>query len=511
MMHGGGKSDEAIVALKPANEVERSAEEPVERRAEAEGNASQQSTFRAQSREDASQALERIRQRAKEKKEEKFISLLHHIDPELLEEAFYELKVDAAAGVDGLTWKDYEQDLERKLADLHAQVHRGAYRALPSRRVYIPKPDGRQRPLAVAAIEDKIVQRATAVVLNAIYEADFLGFSYGFRPGRGAHDAMDALVVAIESKQVNFILDADIQSFFDTVSQERLVDLLEERIGDRRMLHLIQKWLKVGVLEDGKVRASDRGTAQGAVISPLLANIYLHHALDLWAESWRRREATGDVIIVRYADDFIVGFQHEGDARRFLDELRNRLEEYALSLHPEKTRLIEFGRFAAENRKRRGLGKPETFNFLGFTFICGKSRRGKFLIKRRTRRDRMRTKLKEIKQALRRRMHQGIPAQGKWLVQVVRGYFRYHAVPTNEHALVAFRDEVTKAWRRTLSRRSQKGYIAWEQMKSIAEAWLPKPKILHLWPRQRFAVTHPRWEPYAGKPHVRFCAGGAQQ
>jgi RNA-directed DNA polymerase len=347
-------------------------------------------------------------------------------------------------------------------------------------------------------------------VLNAIYEEDFLGFSYGFRPGRDAHDAMDALVVAIESKQVNFILDADVQSFFDTVSQERLVQLLEERIGDKRMLHLIQKWLKVGVLEDGKVRASDRGTAQGAVISPLLANIYLHHVIDLWAECWRRNEATGDMIIVRYADDFIVGFQHEGDARRFLDELRNRLEEYALSLHPEKTRLIEFGRFAAENRKRRGLGKPETFNFLGFTFICGKSRRGKFLIQRKTRRDRMRSKLKEIKQALRRRMHQDIPAQGKWLVQVVRGYFNYHAVPTNRHTLVVFRDEVTQAWRRTLSRRSQKGHIAWEQMKSIAEAWLPKPKVLYLWPRQRFVVTHPRWEPYAGKPHVRFWAGGVR-
>ena len=511
MMHGHGKSDEAVVAMKPANEVERSVEKSVEQRAAAKGNASQQSTFRAQSREDASQALERIRQRARAKTEEKFIALLHHIDPNLLEEVFYELKANAAAGVDGVTWKDYEQDLERKLADLHARVHRGAYRALPSRRVYIPKPDGRQRPLAVAAIEDKIVQRAAVVVLNAIYEADFLGFSYGFRPGRGAHDAMDALVVAIEGKQVNFILDADIQSFFDTVSQERLVHLLEKRIGDRRMLHLIQKWLKVGVLEDGKVRASDRGTAQGAVISPLLANIYLHHVLDLWAESWRRHEATGDMIIVRYADDFIVGFQHEGDARRFLDELRNRLEEYALTLHPEKTRLIEFGRFAAENRKRRGLGKPETFNFLGFTFICGKSRRGKFLIQRQTRRDRMRSKLKAVKQALRRRMHQGIPAQGKWLMQVVKGYFNYHAVPTNRHTLVVFRDEVTRAWRHILSRRSQKGHIAWEQMKSIAEAWLPKPKILYLWPRQRFAVTHPRWEPYAGKPHVRFCAGGAQQ
>jgi RNA-directed DNA polymerase len=317
-------------------------------------------------------------------------------------------------------------------------------------------------------------------------------------------------VVAIESKKVNFILDADIRSFFDTVSQEWLVRFLELRIGDRRMIHLIQKWLKVGVLEDGEVRSSSRGTAQGAVISPLLANIYLHNVLDLWAESWRRREATGDIIIVRYADDFIVGFQHESDARRFLDEMRKRLEEHALTLHPEKTRLIEFGRFAAENRKRRGLGKPEVFNFLGFTFICGKSRRGKFLVKRKTRRDRLRSKVKEIRQALRRRMHDAIPVQGRWLKQVVRGYFNYHAVPTNRHSLVVFRDEVTRAWRRILGRRSQKGHVSRKSMRSIVDAWLPKPKILHLWPRQRFAVRHPRWEPYAGKPHVRFCAGGAQ-
>jgi RNA-directed DNA polymerase len=511
MMHGHGKSDEAIVAAKPGNAAERSAAELVERRAEAEGNASQQSTSRAQSREGVSQALERIRKAARERKKEKFTALLHHISPDLLEEAFFELKENAAPGVDGQTWKDYEQDRERKLADLHARVHRGAYRALPSRRVYIPKPDGQQRALAVAAIEDKIVQRAAVAVLNAIYEEDFLGFSYGFRPGRGAHDAMDALVVAIEGRRVSFILDADIRSFFDTVSKEWLVRFLEHRIGDRRMLHLIQKWLKMGVLEDGEVRVSDRGTAQGAVISPLLANIYLHYVIDLWAECWRRHKATGDMIIVRYADDFIVGFEHENDARRFLDELRRRMEEFALSLHPEKTRLIEFGRFAAANRKRRGLGKPETFNFLGFTFICGKSRRGRFLIKRKSRRDRMQAKLKEVKQALRRRMHQSIPEQGKWLMQVVRGYFNYHAVPTNRRALVVFRDEVTRRWRRALSRRSQKGALTWERMRSIAQDWLPTPEILQPWPRQRFAVTHPRWEPYAGKPHVRFCVGGAQQ
>jgi group II intron reverse transcriptase/maturase len=334
-----------------------------------------------------------------------------------LEAAFYELKENAAPGVDGLTWKEYEAERERKLADLHSRLHRGAYRAQPSRRVYLPKPDGRQRPLAVAALEDKIVQRATVAVLNAIYEEDFLGFSYGFRPGRGPHDAMDALVVGIESTKVNWILDADILSFFDTVSQDWLIRFVEHRVGDRRIIRLIQKWLKAGVLEEGVVSVSDRGTGQGSVISPLLANIYLHYVLDLWAECWRRREATGDMIIVRYADDVIVGFQHETDARRFLDAMRERLGEFALSLHPEKTRLIEFGRFAAGNRKRRGLGKPETFNFLGFTVICGKSRRGKFLIRRKSRQDRMRAKVQAIKQELQRRMHQPIPQQGNWLKQ----------------------------------------------------------------------------------------------
>jgi len=492
MMHGRGKSDTAIVAGKPANKAEQSAAELVEPRAGTEGNADQQSTHRAQSRASVSQALERIRQAARERKKERFTALLHHISIEHLEAAFFALKENAAPGVDGLTWRDYEQQLERKLEDLHARIHRGAYRALPSRRVFIPKPDGRQRPLAVAAFEDKIVQRATAAVLNAIYEEDFLGFSYGFRPGRGAHDALDALVVGIERKKVNWILDADIRSFFDEISREWLVRFLEHRIGDQRIIRLIQKWLKAGVLEDGIVTNSGKGTGQGAVISPLLANVYLHYVLDLWAERWRRHEATGDMIIVRYADDFIVGFQHETDARRFLDGLRQRFAEFALSLHPEKTRLIEFGRYAAQDRKRRGLGKPETFNFLGFTFICGKSRRGKFLIKRKTRRDRMRMKLKEVRNEMRRRMHQTIPQQGKWLMQVITGYFNYHAVPTNNRALVMFRDEVTRAWRRLLSRRSQNGDLTVSRIKKLVEDWLPPPQILHPWPNQRFAVTHPR-------------------
>jgi group II intron reverse transcriptase/maturase len=498
--------------VKPTNKAEQSAAELVEPRAEAKGNAGQQSTLRTQSRGSVSQALERIRQVAKQgKKAEKLTTLLHHVSSDLLKTAFYELKAGAAPGVDGVTWKDYEADLDDNIEDLHARVHRGAYRALPSRRVYIAKPDGRQRPLAIAALEDKIVQRATVEVLNAIYEEEFLGFSYGFRPGRGTHDALDALVVGISSKKVSWILDADIRSFFDTVNQEWLIRFVEHRIGDPRIVRLIQKWLKVGILENGVVSASDRGTGQGSVISPRLANIYLHYVLDLWAERWRRHEATGDMIIVRYADDIVVGFEREMDARRFFEAMRERFESFSLSLHPEKTRLIEFGRFAAVNRKRRGLGKPETFNFLGFTFICGKSRRGKFLVLRKTRRDRMRVKLKAIKQELRKRMHQPIPVQAKWLGQVVKGYFNFHAVPTNSRALGAFRHRVTLLWRRVLQHRSHKAEMTWERMRKLANDTLPRPRVLHPWPSERFAVRHPRWEPYARIGHVRFCAGGAQQ
>jgi group II intron reverse transcriptase/maturase len=412
--------------------------------------------------------------------------------------------------VDGLTWQDYEADLDRRIEDLHARVQRGAYRALPSRRRYIPKPDGRQRPLAVAALEDKIVQRATVAVLNAIYEEDFLGFSYGFRPQRGPHDALDALVVGITGTKVNYILDADIRSFFDEVSQSWLERFLKHRIGDKHILRLIQKWLKAGVLEDGVVTVNDKGTGQGSVISPLLANVYLHYVIDLWAARWRRRQATGDMIIVRYADDIVIGFEHEADAHRFWDAMRTRLEEFSLTLHPEKTRLIEFGRHAAARRTRRGLGKPETFGFLGFTFICGQSRRGKFLLKRKTRRDRIRAKLQEIKEQMRRRRHQPIPEQGAWLKQVVTGFFGYHAVPTNGPALCAFRYHVVILWRRALQRRSQRAGMTWERISKLADDWLPQPRILHPWPNQRFAVKHPRWEPYAGIPHVRICAGGAR-
>src|SRR6202048_4733828 len=490
MMHGREKSDSAIVAVKPTNKAVPTAAEPVEPRAGAKGNARQQSTHRTQGRERVAQALGRVRQAARQRRKERFTALLHPISIDCLRMAFFALKRDAASGVDGLTWPTYEADLDRNLTDLHERVHRGAYRALPSRRTYIPKADGKQGPLAVAALEDKIVQRATAAVLNAIYEEDFLGFSYGFRPKRGQHNALDALVVGIKSRRVNFIFDADVASFFDSVSKDWLVRFVEHRIGDLRIIRLIQKWLKAGVLENGVVTVSEKGTGQGSVASPLLANIYLYYVFDLWAERWRRHEATGDMIVVRYADDVVLGFQHENDARRFLDAMRARFEEFALSLHPDKTRLIEFGRHAAADREKRGLGKPETFNFLGFTFICGKSRRGTVLLKRKTRRDRMRAKLQAIKQELRQRRHQPIPVQGKWLRQVVKGYFHYHAVPTNSRALTTFRFFVTELWQRSLRRRGQKDGTTWERITRLANDWLPKPRILHPWPQARFAVRH---------------------
>jgi RNA-directed DNA polymerase len=492
MMWGGGKSDPNIVAVKPANNAEQSAAESVEPRTGTKGNADQQSTRQAQDWESVSQALARIRQAAKLRKKERFTSLLHHVSVDLLRLSFFALKKDAAPGVDGLAWPDDEANLEDNLEDLHDRVHRGAYRALPSRRQYIPKADGRQRPIAIGALEDKIVQRAVAAVLNAIYEEDFLGFSYGFRPKRSQHDALDAIMVGITTTKVNWILEVDIRSFFDEVNREWLAQFLEHRIADPRILRLIQKWLKAGVLEDGVVTVGDKGTGQGTVISPLLANIYLHYSLDLWAARWRRREATGDMIIVRYADDVVVGFEHESDARRFWDAIRERLQKFSLSLHPDKTRLIEFGRHAAANRKRRGLGKPETFSFLGFTLICGRSLRGRFLLKRRSRHDRMKAKLKEVAGELRRRMHQTIPEQGTWLKQVVTGYFMYHAVPTNSAALGTFRDEIIARWRWTLHRRSQKSALTWTRMKKLADDWLPKPRILHPWPNQRFDVKHPR-------------------
>jgi len=490
MMNGREKSDSAVVATKPANKVGKPAAEWVEPRAGTKGNTEQTNTCRAQDRESVSHGLERVRQAARQRKKERFTALLHHVTVDLLCESFHALKRNAAAGVDGMTWQYFETRLEENLLRLHTQVQSGAYRALPVRRQYIPKPDGKQRPLGIAALEDKIVQRAVVEVLNAIYEEDFIGFSYGFRPGRSQHDALDALSVAIDRTPVNWILDADIRNFFDGLSQEWLVRFLEHRIGDQRIIRLVRKWLKAGVLEDGELSVSDTGTPQGSVASPLFANVYLHYTFDLWAERWRRKEAKGNVVIVRYADDIVAGFEHEADARHFWDAMRARLEKFELALHPDKTRLLEFGRNAAGRRKRRGLGRPETFTFLGF--ICGRSRRGAFQLHRKTRGDRMRAKLRQLKGELRRRMHDPIPEQGKWLKQVVQGYFAYHAVPTNFRALSAFRHHVRELWMRTLRRRSQKDRTSWERMTRIADTWLPRPRILHPWPDQRFAVKHPR-------------------
>ena len=496
-MHGREKSDFAIVAMKPANKAGQPAAEWVERRAETEGNMVEPRTRRTLSRESVPQGLDRVRQVAKARKKERFTALLHHVSVDLLKDAYSWLKRNAAPGVDGVTWQDYAQDLEANIVDLHARIHRGAYRALPSRRKYIAKPDGRQRPLGIAALEDKIVQRALVEVLNVIYEEDFLGFSYGFRPKRGQHDALDALATAITRMKVNWILDADVSSFFDSVSHAWLVRFVEHRVGDPRVIRLLRKWLQAGVMEDGVITPTEAGTPQGAVASPLLANVYLHYVFDLWADRWRQHHAHGSVIFVRYADDIVCGFEHEADAQRFQTALQQRMEKFALSLHPDKTRLIEFGRFAATNRARRGLGKPETFTFLGFVHICGRSRTGLFQLKRKSRRDRMRAKLRAIKAELQRRMHEPIPQQGQWLGQVVRGYFAYHAVPTNVASLSAFRHHVENLWRRTLQRRSQKDRTTWERLARLAADFLPAPRILHPWPDARFAVTHPRWEPNA--------------
>lgn len=491
MMHGPEKSDSSIVATKPTNKVARAAEEPVERRGEAKENAGKLRMRRTQCRESVSRQLDRVRQAVK-RGEGRFTALLHHVSEDLLLLSFFWLKRKAAVGVDGVSWADYEEHLEARLADLHKRIHSNAYQAQPSKRQYIPKPDGQQRPLGIAALEDKIVQRALVAVLNAIYEHDFLGFSYGFRPGRGQHDALDALAAGIKRTKVNWILDADIRKFFDSVNHDWLIRFLEHRIGDLRVINIIRKWLKAGVMEDGVLHPTEDGTPQGSVASPLLANVFLHYVYDLWVNHWRKHHARGHLIVVRYADDTVVGFERADDARRFLVALRVRLEKFSLTLHPDKTRLIEFGRFAASNRQTRGLGKPETFDFLGFTHIAGRTLKGGFLLVRRTRRDRMRAALHALKEELRRRMHDSIAQQGQWLQKIVKGYFAYHAVPTNYSRLAGFRDKVMRAWMNVLRRRSQRQRITWDRMSRIATEWLPVPRILHPWPEARFAAKHPR-------------------
>ena len=450
-------------------------------------------TDRTQDRETASRGLQGVREAAQRDKGLRFTTLLHHVNEKLLLDSFYQLKKEAAPGVDRVTWGEYEQGVEDRIKELHDRVHRGAYRAQPSRRVYIPKPDGRRRPLGIAALEDKVVQQAVVTVLNQIYEGDFAGFSYGFRPGRGAHGALDSLSAGIMTKKVNWILDADIQGFFDHIDHENLMELIELRIADRRILRLIRKWLKAGVSEDGQWSETKVGTPQGAVISPLLANIYLHYVLDQWVMQWRREYAGGDVIMVRYADDFVLGFQQRQEADRFLEQLRKRLADYGLELHSEKTRLIEFGRFAAGNRERNGAGKPETFNFLGFTHICGTIRKsGKFTVLRKTIGKRMTAKLKNISAELRRRRHDPIQQTGDWLKRVVQGYFNYHAVPGNLRRLYTFRGETARRWLLSLRRRSQRSRWTWERFERLINQHLPEPKVLHPYPLTRFCAKYPR-------------------
>ena len=493
LMYGDEKSDDPVVPQKRGNKPGRPGADRVEGRGSTKGHPDGYHTSRAQHRKhDVPSGLERVAEAARRDRDLRFTTLLHHVTLEALERAYLGLKRQAAAGVDGVTWRAYREGYEDHLADLHGRLHRGGYRAKPSRRSYIAKADGRLRPLGIAALEDKIVQSAVGAVLGAIWEVDFLGFSYGFRPGRHQHMALDALAVAIERRRVNWVFDADIRGYFDAIDHGKLLKMVEHRIADRRMVRLIKKWLAAGVLEDGQWRATTGGTPQGAVISPLLANLYLHHALDLWVLEWRRTRARGDVVIVRYADDFVVGFEHESDARRFWRELEERFAEFGLELHPDKTRLIEFGRYADERRSRGGRGKPETFVFLGLRHICSKDRRGRFQLKRVTDSKRLGAKLAALRRELKRRRHRPVPKVGAWLGAVVRGYFRYHAVPTNSDALNRFRRGVIRAWRQALTRRSQRSRITWKRMGRLAEHWLPKPRILHPWPNVRFDARCPR-------------------
>jgi len=490
MMNGQGKSDRPEVPEKSSNNAGQPGAEGMEGRGLAKGNLPPQNASRTPSRNDAPSALERVRQAAKGDKKLRFTALLHHIyNLDTLRGAYLSLKREAAPGVDGETWRHYGEELEKNLRDLSARLQRGAYRAKPVRRVYIPKADGRQRPLGVTSLEDKIVQRAAVEVLNAIYQTDFLGFSYGFRPGRSPHHALDALYTGLLTRKVNWVLDLDIKGFFDGISHPWLVKLVEHRIADRRVVRLIQKWLNAGVLEDGKRTRMEEGTPQGGSASPLLANIYLHYVFDLWVQAWRRKRAHGDVIVVRFADDIVLGFQVKSDAEQFWAELTKRFGKFALELHPEKTRLLEFGPFAVANRKRRGEGKPETFNFLGFTHICGKKRsNGMFTVVRQTIRKRLQAKLSEVKTELRRRLHHPVPEVGQWLRSVVSGHFRYFGVPMNAPALHIFRLQIGCLWHRALSRRSQNGRILWDRMRRLINRWLPAVRVYHPYPLRRMGV-----------------------
>jgi RNA-directed DNA polymerase len=487
MMNDRGKSDRSIIPEKLPNKADSHAAEVAEGRGRAKGNPPKHDKRWTPSQASLPIGLERVRLAAVQDRRQRFTALLHHIyDIDRLRRAYFEVQRDAAAGIDGETWKHYGKRLEENLQDLSGRLARGAYRARPVRRVYIEKADGRKRPLGVPVLEDKIVQRSAVEVLNAIYEVDFVGFSYGFRPGRSPHQALDALAFGIWKKWVNWILDSDLQAFFDTLRHDWLVQFLEYRIADRRVIRLIQKWLNAGVLEDGKRMFSEIGTVQGGSISPLLANIYLHYTFDLWAQQWRKKQAHGDVIIVRFADDFVAGFQHRQEAERFQKELGERFAQFGLKLHPEKTRLIEFGRFAMQNARTRGQGKPETFNFLGFTHCCGQTRKGQFTVIRKTMRQRMLKKLKAVSEELRRRRHEPVPDQGRYVRAVVQGHFNYFGVPFNSPAIHAFRHQVIRRWHQWLNRRSQRASVTWERMKRYTARWVPAAVLVHPYPAARF-------------------------
>jgi RNA-directed DNA polymerase len=488
-MNEGGKSDSPVVPAKPSNKAASAAAEAVEGRGLAEGNTTRPTRPGRSAGPGVPSGLDRVREVARRDKQARFTALLHHVSLSRLWVAYWAINPKAATGVDEVTWAAYGVGLEDNLQDLHQRVHSGAYRASPSRRVYIPKADGRLRPLGIATLEDKILQRAVVEVLNAVYEEDFVGFSYGFRPGRGPHHALDALAVGIERKKVNWVLDADIRDFFTSLDHGWLEQFLEHRIGDNRVLRLIQKWVNAGVIEEGNWSETAVGAPQGASVSPLLANVYLHYVFDRWVRQWRRQQARGDMIAVRFADDFVVGFEHLGDAKQFLHELRARFAKFGLELHPDKTRLIEFGRFAAGNRAADGRGKPETFDFLGFTHVCGKSRKGRFLLKRVTIAKRMRAKLHAVRDQLHRRRHLPLPEQGRWLASVVRGHVAYYAVPGNYRAVARFRTQVTRHWLNALRRRSQRHRLNWTRMNRIATRWLPPVRIMHPWPTERFYAT----------------------
>jgi RNA-directed DNA polymerase len=492
-VNGGGESNSGIVPTKQPNEGLGRPQEVVEGRPLTKENRGKPHSCRTPSRGDEPSGLDRVRQAAKKDRRLQFTALLHHVSIELLRGSYDRLKRGAAAGVDGMTWEEYGKDLEGRLTDLHGRIHRGAYRAKPSRRVWIPKADGRQRPLGIAALEDKIVQQAIGMVLAQIWEEDFLGFSYGFRPGRSQHDALDALYAGITRKKVNWVLELDIKSFFDKIEHDWMIRFVEHRISDRRIVRLIQKWLQAGVMENGRWYPTEAGTPQGSAISPILANLYLHYVLDVWVEAWRRKVAQGEVIIVRYADDAVLGFQYREEAERFLKQIQERMRKFGLELHGDKTRLIEFGRFAIANREKGGAGKPETFDFLGFTHMCGQSRRtGKFTVHRKTIGKRMAAKLLATRQELWQRLHRSIGSTIGWLVQVVGGYFRYHAIPGNETRLKAFRRDVLRLWLRQLRRRSQRSRWTKARFLERLGVLLPAVEILHPWPDQRFDVKHLR-------------------